>query len=180
VRFIDSRCIHCGANLKVANDATHVCCQYCNAELHVIHDGDRAITELVREMQQGLGQKLEVLRVQNELERLDREWTLERESYMVTQKGGGRSLPSAAGSIIMGIIAVGFMIFWIGGAGSMGAPTPFVLFGVVGLLVVVFATINGVYKANAHETAEQKYQSARDRLLRELSQAEQTALRSQK
>jgi hypothetical protein len=175
VRFVDSRCIHCGANLRVADDATHVCCQYCNSELHVLHDGDRVSTELVREMQEGLGHKLDVLRVQNELERLDREWTLEREDYMVSEKGGGRSVPSAAGSIVMGIISVGFLIFWIGGAGSMGAPAPFVLFGCVGLVIVVFMMFSGVSKANAHESAERRYQSARRRLMNELARAEQTA-----
>jgi len=175
VRFVDSRCIHCGANLRVANDATHVCCQYCNSELHVVHDGDRVSTELVREMQEGLGQKLEVLRVQNELERLDREWTLERENYMLTGKGGGRSVPSATGSIIGGIVAVAFMIFWIGGASSAGAPAPFVLFGVAGLVFAIFAMINGVSKAGAHETAEQRYQNARRLLIQKLAQAEQTA-----
>lgn len=175
MRFVDSRCIHCGANFRIANDATHVCCQYCNSELHVIHDGDRAITELVREMQQGLGQKLEVLRVQNELERLDREWTLERENYMVTQKGGGRSVPSATLSIVGGVIGVGFTIFWISMASNMGAPGPFVFFGVVFLLVVVFATLSSVLKANAHGSAEERYQFARSRLLRELADAEKSA-----
>jgi hypothetical protein len=180
VRFVDSRCIHCGANLRIANDATHVCCQYCNSELHVIHEGDRAITELVQEIQHGLGQKLDVLRVQNELERLDREWSMERENYMVSEKGGGRSVPSATGSIIMGIIAVVFAIFWIGGASSAGAPGPFVAFGVVFLIVVIVSVINSVGKAGAHDTGEQKYHSARRRLTQELARAEQAARHSRK
>ena len=175
MRFVDSRCIHCGANLRLANDATHVCCQYCNSELHVVHDGDRVSTELVREMQEGLQQKLEVLRVQHELERLDREWTMERENYMVTHKGGGRSIPSATGSIIMGVIAVVFAIFWLGGASSMGAPAPFVAFGVVFIIVVIASVINGVHKAGAHETGEQQYRASRRHLMQELARAEQAA-----
>lgn len=179
MRFVDSRCIHCGANLRIANDATHVCCQYCNSELHVIHDGDRAVTELVREMHQGLGQKLEVLRVQNELERLDREWTLERENYMVTEKGGGRSVPSASLSIFGGAFAIVIGLVWIVFASQSGAG-PFVLFGVAFLVIVVFTTFNGVSKAKAHEPPEGRYQSARSRLLRQLAEVEKSAQLSRK
>lgn len=122
-------------------------------------------------MKADLGKKLDVLRVQNELERLDREWNLERERFMVSEKGGGRSVPSIAGSLF-GLIVVGFGIFWIFGASSMGAPWPFVLFGVIFVGAALFATITGAAKASAHDTAEQQYLAARRRLVAELARVE--------
>lgn len=183
MRFVDSRCIHCGASLRVAADATHVSCQYCNSELHVIHDGDRASTEVAREMHAELHQKLEVLRAQNELERLDREWSMERENYMVRQKHGGRSIPTIAGTvglIIMAIFVIAFAVFWLGMANQIGAPGPFHLFGVFFIGVIVVMVIGTIYKATAHASAAQRYQSSRDRLREDLAKAEVIAKREGK
>ena len=175
MRFVDSRCIHCGATLRVAGDATHVCCQYCNSELHVLHDGSRATTELVRAMHEGLSQKLDVLRVQNDLERLDREWNMERENYMVTAKNGNRSVPSTMGSAAIGIFMAIAGIAWTVFAVSNGAPGFFAFFGVVFVAIAVISSIGGFFKASAHDTAEQRYRHSRDRLTRELAQVEQAA-----
>ena len=101
MRFIDSRCIKCGANLRVAPDANHVCCQYCNSELQVVRDGSVLTTRLLESMEEmkgDLGHKLEILRVQNEIERLDREWNLQRHEFMVHGKNGS-SIPSSAATM---------------------------------------------------------------------------------
>jgi len=131
MRFVDSRCIHCGATLRVAQDAAHICCQYCQAELIVVRDGGAVTTPMLGEMNENLGQKLDVLRVQNELERLDREWTLQRESYMVSGQHGARSIPTGAGSLFGGLYIAAAGLAWTIFVIGLGAPGFFALFGVV-------------------------------------------------
>jgi hypothetical protein len=70
------------------------------------------------------------------------------------------------------LLAAGFGIFWISMAGNIGAPVPFILFGMIFIGVAVFSAINGASKATAHSTAERDYLGRRRRLLAELRQAE--------
>ena len=58
MRFVDSRCIHCGATLKVAQDATHLCCQYCKAELLVVRDGAEITTQMLAVIQMPPGKPM--------------------------------------------------------------------------------------------------------------------------
>ena len=174
MRFIDSRCIKCGANLRVTPDADYVCCQYCNSELQVVRDGSVLTTrvlESMEEMKDDLGHKLEILRVQNEIERLDREWTLRRNDFMVHGKNGSR-IPSSAGSLISGLVAAIVGIIWMVFANSIGAPGPFMLFGVVFIVVALVAAVSGMDKGSRHKSADAQYQERRRSLLSELRQAE--------
>lgn len=173
MRFVDSRCIHCGATLRIANDATHICCQYCNSELLVVHEGDRATTELVREMQADLGQKLDVLRIQNDIERLDREWTMESQDYTVSDKNGVRSLPSVIGGIFIIVVGVVCGIYWISMANTNGVSGLVLAFGVLVVITIIASGYISIVKANAHESGETRYQSARRRLMNELARAQQ-------
>ena len=168
MRFIDSRCIKCGANLRVPPDATLVCCQYCNSELQVVRDGSVLTTRLlesVEEMKGDLGHKLEILRVQNEIERLDREWNLQRNEFMVHGKHGSR-IPSSAGSLVGGLVAAGFGIFWLVFASSMGAPFPFILFGLIFVGAAIVGAVKGadVVRKASSVTAVSLSQAPRLRL----------------
>ncbi len=61
------------------------------------------------------------LHLEHELARLDREWMLERESYMVTSRYGARSIPSQGGSIVVGVLIGAFGLVWTISAASLGA-----------------------------------------------------------
>ena len=174
MRFIDSCCIKCGANLRVTPDATFVCCQYCNSELQVVRDGSVLTTRLLESMEAmkgDLGHKLEILRVQNEIERLDREWSLQQPEFMVHGKNGSR-IPSSAGSLAGGLIAAIVGIVWMVFASSIGAPGPFMLFGVVFIVVALVGAVNGMGKASRHQSADAEYQARRRSLLSRLREAE--------
>lgn len=107
----------------------------------------------------------DALRFEHELARLDREWMIERESYMVTGRYGRRSLPSEASSILMALFIGGFGLFWTISAASMGAPGFFPLFGVLFILFGVGTSIQSFTKAGAYKQAEQAYQRRRADLL---------------
>lgn len=112
-------------------------------------------------------QELEV-----ELERIDREWNMERENYLVSGKHGTRHVPSKTGSIVGGIFVTMFSLFWIAMAiGITGvmpnegpfsiAKVAFPMFGVCFLGFAIAAMMKGYSKAGQMELAEQAWQQRR-------------------
>jgi hypothetical protein len=108
---------------------------------------------------------LDEIKRQNEIERLDREWQMERERYMVAGRYGQRYLPSRGMSVIGGIMIVGFGIVWTGMASSMGAPFFFPMFGVIFILAGIAVSLYTFLKAGAYEEAFRRYQMRRATLL---------------
>ena len=167
-------CQGCGADLQVDETVRYVTCNYCHARLEVVHDPSVTHTRLMEKLEKNterMAENLRVIELQNDLARMDREWEQRRESFMVTGKHGHRSLPSTAGSTIGGVVAVVFGIIWMGAAGSMGAPLPFVLFGVVFVGFAIFNAVRGFSKASAHDSAEAYHQSRRAELMRRIEAA---------
>jgi hypothetical protein len=112
-----------------------------------------------------LQRHLQHIEIQNEIERLDREWELEREKYMATGRYGSRHVPSEGGSIVAALIIGGFGLFWTIGAASMGAPAIFPIFGIVFVVLGVGASLSGFTKAGEYQHAYREYQERRARLL---------------
>ena len=123
-----------------------------------------------------LDEPLRQIQWQNELARLDREWELEREHYMITGKHGTRYVPQAGQSLLGGVIAVVFGIFWTAMASSMtthssfgspssGPPRFLPLFGVLFIVLGAGAAIHGVRKGTEYEQAHRRYQQRRADLL---------------
>jgi uncharacterized protein YqgQ len=111
-------------------------------------------------------QQLEEIRIQNEIAQLDREWLLERENYMLPTRYGHRRVPGKTGSVLGGIVAVGFGILWTGMASSMAAigGGPFNFFPFVGVLFILFGagmSVVGFMKSVQHDEAQRRYQRRR-------------------
>jgi hypothetical protein len=64
-------------------------------------------------------------------------------------------------------------VIWIGFAASMGAPSFFILFGLVFCGVAIFSAVNGAAKANAHQSAEALHLQQRSELIRRIEGARQ-------
>ena len=106
---------------------------------------------------------------EDELARIDREWDRERERYMVHRRNGRRYVPSAAAAVVMGVLGVGFGLFWTVitlnlGGGLSGA---FPLFGVLFVCLAAGISIHQFNKARRYQAAYEAYQrrraEARDR-----------------
>jgi hypothetical protein len=167
-------CQGCGADLQVDETVRYVTCNYCHARLEVVHDPSVTHTRLMEKLEkrtERMADNLRVIELQNDLARMDREWELRRESFMVTGKHGHRSLPSTVGSAMSGVVAVVFGVIWMGFAASMGAPSPFVLFGLVFVGFAIFREVNGASKASAYQSAEVLHASQRTALLRKIEAA---------
>lgn len=161
-------CQGCGADLEVDESVRFVTCNYCHAKLEIVHDTSVTHTRLMEKIEQTtdrMAGNLRVIELQNDLERLDREWEVRRESFMQTSKNGRRYIPSVAGSVISGVIfsIVGVVMLGIA-ASARGAG----LLGFVGLGVValgVWAAISGSSKANAYRREEDAYGVERNQLI---------------
>lgn len=112
-----------------------------------------------------LGEHLQQIRLQNEIERLDREWEFEREKYMITGRYGRRRVPSDGGSLLAALLVGGFGGAWTIFALSMGAPAVFPIFGFVFVVLGVSASLSGLGKAGQYQQAYQQYQQRRAELL---------------
>jgi LSD1 subclass zinc finger protein len=162
-------CNHCGAPLEAPSGARYVTCAHCGSRLEIHRTDSSVYTEVLEVLDQRtreMAEDLDAIRRQNELEQLDREWSMRREGFLVHSKNGGTNVPSVAGGVIGCIVAVVFGIFWISITASTGAPGFFPLFGVLFIVVGLFAGISSMTKASGYQQAEQEYQQRRAELMR--------------
>lgn len=167
-------CQGCGADLEVDETIRFVSCNYCGARLEIIRDASTTHSKLLDKIERQTGEmagELKVIRLQNDLEQLDREWQVERSKYLVTNKRGVVSEPSSIGAVVGGVLVVVFGVIWTAGAASMGAPGFFPLFGVVFVCMALFGIISSLNKAGALKSGESDYQFKRGRLLAEIENA---------
>jgi hypothetical protein len=166
-------CQGCGANLEVDETIRFVTCNYCQARLEVVHDASTTHTRVLEEIREDTRRMVDNLRVielQNDLERLDREWESRKQGFMMEGKHGHRHLPTAAGSIAGGMFLIVGGIVWIGFTVKMGAPAFFPLFGLLFIGMAIYKMIEGSSKAAAHGQADDEFNLRRSSLLREIAE----------
>jgi LSD1 subclass zinc finger protein len=153
-------CGHCGAPLDVPEGTRYVTCGYCSSKLEVHRSGGAIYTEVFEALQrrtEEIADDVEILKLQNELERIDREWQIEREKRLVRGKHG-TSEPSIVGSVLLGILCLGFGLVFV--AAGTKAP-PLILFGLGGIVVGLFNLIFGTKKAQDFAALKQQYEVRR-------------------
>ncbi|MEO6788075.1 MAG: hypothetical protein ABI318_18270 [Chthoniobacteraceae bacterium] len=118
MELLSVRCNHCGAPLQIPADARFVTCMYCRSELTVQRTEGSISTEVLQRIEQKtdrMADDLGVLRIQGQLEILDREWQMKRETMLVRNRRGelveprgmsvlaGCAIAFFAAPIVMGI-----------------------------------------------------------------------------
>ncbi|MBK1828812.1 hypothetical protein [Haloferula rosea] len=169
-------CQGCGADLEVDEGIRFVTCNYCHSRLEIVHDKSVTHSKLLEKLEKKTGEMaddLKIIRLQNELEKLDREWAMRSEDFMVSNKHGVKSVPSSAGSMVGGMVAVVFGIFWMVMASSMGAPGIFPLFGLLFIVVAVVGMVRGADKAEQYRTGKRAYDAQRQKLLLQIDDVRQ-------
>ena len=167
-------CNHCGAALDVGPQTRFVTCAHCGSRLEIHRSGSAMFTEVLQQLDERterIAEDVETIKLQNELERLDREWEQRRQNYLTRNKDGSATEPSKAGNVIgviMCVFAMGFAIFWMGMTVKIGAPFPMTLFGIVFLIVPPIAIFSGMKKSGEYREELQRHTAARERLLREM------------
>ncbi|HET6249931.1 MAG TPA: hypothetical protein VFE47_19735 [Tepidisphaeraceae bacterium] len=174
IQVLSITCDHCGAPLEVPPGTRFVTCRYCNSRLEIHQNGGAAYTEVLEaidERTQHIAEDVETIKLQNQLNQLDREWMVDRENYAIRNKQG-HSLPpttgGGAGAIFGLVFASVFIVIWIIASASMGAPFFFPLFG-VGMLVMIFiGVISSLKKTGDYRNALGVYERRRQKLLNAL------------
>lgn len=166
-------CQGCGADLQIDETIRFVTCNYCNARLEVVHDETVTHTRQLDKIERTTAQiagNLKVIELQNDLERLDREWDNQRNGMLVRGKNGQVAEPSAFASVSGGIVAIVFGVVWLGMASSLGAPVFLPLFGLVFIGIAIVMMVTGTAKAAAYQKQQGIYEIRRSQLVHSLEQ----------
>jgi hypothetical protein len=166
-------CQGCGADLEVDESIRFVTCNFCGSKLEIVHDATTThsrLLEKIGEKTERMSEDLRVIRLQNEIEQLDREWDLEREGLMPTNKEGVRSKPSAGGSVVGAGIMVVFGLIWMTAVSSFGGGG-FALVGLIFIGAAIWTAVAGVGSADRYRSAEAMMNQRRRRLLEQLEAA---------
>ena len=166
---ISVSCNNCGAPLECPNSTKFITCKYCNSRLKIQESGGAIYSEVLEEVRE-ISDDVETIKWQNELERVDREWSLKRQQFLITNKNGHTSEPGSngAGGIIGGILAIIFCIFFMSGSSSMGAPAIFNLFPVVMIIIIIFGMIKGSSNNDAYQRAKTEFEQERNIILKKI------------
>ena len=161
-------CNQCGAPLPLQGSTRFLTCAHCGAQLEVHRSPDAIYTEVLEaldERTQKLTEEVESLKRDREIDWLDRDWAVQRESFLSPGTDGRMSEPSTTRgvfAIIGGTIFGGLLIFNTLASGTKPAGA------FLGVLVFVIAVIGGVLsiaKARRFDEAKRIYQHRRRQLL---------------
>jgi len=185
---ISITCNRCGAPLEIGRGVRFLTCNYCGSRLQVHQTDSATFTEVLETIQEHTSQMAEdvgVIRLQNEVEQLDRQWAIERESYLTHGKNGTTTEPGMGGAgvvvgglfvaffvavaVAMGVSAVGFANRWPGpgGPGALAlVPFGMAILAVVGFLYTV---VSSRQKAEQYAAKKRVYDERRAKLLAEIA-----------
>ena len=150
-----------------------VTCQFCHSQLEVKRTDSTVFTEEIREIAQSTRRmtgQLEVIELQNEIERLDREW-MAANPVSFDKHGRPVAQPGPVGAVFGLVFAVIFAIVCFSMAGVMGSIGGGGLFAVVPVGMGIFAiaaAILGMVKSGNHQTARDEYNRRRTELVAKL------------
>lgn len=173
MEMISVCCNHCGAPLNVGANARFVTCTFCNTQLEVKRSESAVFTEEITRIAENTRQmagSLEIIELQNEIERLDREWSA---GHPVSSDEHGRpTTPTSTGGAVFGLM---FSIFFAlvtfsmaGIASSFGAPGIFTLVPVGMGIFALTAGIMGLGKANQYQSNKSIYEQQRAEMVARL------------
>ncbi len=158
-------CNNCGAPLEVSPGTNFVTCGHCGSRLAVRRAGAAAYTELLEKLDkttEAMAEQLGVIARQNEVARIDREWEEERQAYLVTDRMGGRHVPTAAGAWVAACALGGLGLFWLLTMRRyVQTPPQFMLTAVV---MIVVGAASGYWqwsKAEEYRAARARYEKRR-------------------
>lgn len=159
-------CQGCGSPLGIDDATRYVTCNHCGSSLEVIHGESTTHTRLLEQLQnttEQLTHQVKLLKLQNDLERLDREWDRFRETVLPRLSDGSFVEPSstdwtAFGTTVIVIGAIAALTGFFPGAGEMR------LFGLMTIAVGVGCLTRDNSSATDFHRTKERYLSRRDQL----------------
>ncbi|MCB9870187.1 MAG: hypothetical protein H6837_10045 [Planctomycetes bacterium] len=165
MKVLGLTCNNCGAPLEVPEKTRYLTCAFCESRLEVHRSGAAHFTEVLEAVGE-IRADLATIKRQNDLERLDREWQLEREKWLTIDQHGRGSVPTVASGVMAIVVGfVGGVVFF-----AMGSRVSCALGG-LGVLFAVVSSIIGfgmIARANRFEQRRAEYRRRRQGLVRAL------------
>jgi hypothetical protein len=172
MELVAVRCTHCGAPLEVGAQTRFATCRFCSTQLEVKRTDSAVFTEEVARIARNtevMAENLETIRLQNEIERLDREWLVQHP--LMAPDPSGQVAPTTGGAMLRLGFSVFFAVVCFGMAGfadSFGAPGLFKLVPIgMGVFAIGFAIV-GLARSSSLERARAEYDRQRGELVRQL------------
>jgi hypothetical protein len=158
-------CNNCGAPLKVGPGISVVTCKHCASRLAVKRTESVAYTEMMEKIDRMTGkvaEQIDELARQNELAKIDREWEQERQAYMVTDKQGGRHIPTVGGGWAAVCLMATLGLVWLVSMRRFMQPPPqFTIFVIVFAVAAVVGGLWRMNKAQEYQAAKARYEKRR-------------------
>ena len=169
------RCQQCGAPLQISEGLRFVTCTYCHAELEVVRDASTIHTEVLAKLEaktDAMAGSLKVIEIQNEIERLDREWAMWREKFLPRDREGVIEEPGPPEEswIVLAkcfSISIALAVF----AYALSWPAVGYLFVPIAFAIALWVGKGQNAMAHAYDQAFTRYQSDRSGLLHQLAVA---------
>ena len=169
MKAISVLCNHCGAPLEIAEGVRFATCSHCGTHLKLQRKGGAAFTEVLEDIDartRQIAEDVNALKVYEEVERIDREWELEKDEYLMSGNDGKKINPSeaVAGGVIAMVAGVIFVMLFL----RMGTPRLMAAFPLLFVGIGVYYIINGIRKRDGLSEARRQYESRRNEVLDKL------------
>lgn len=172
MEMLSVRCNHCGAPLEVGEETRFVTCQFCHSPLEVKRTDSSVFTEEVAKIARNTEQmagSLGVIELQNDIERLDREWmasnpvTFDKNGRPMGEPGSGAAAFQMGFAIFFAVVCFGMAAAMSNFGGGMMAVVP------VGMgIFAVVAGIMGIGRAGQYQSRKDAYLQQRAAMLAQL------------
>lgn len=184
---ISVSCNHCGAPLEIPKGTRFLTCNYCSSRLEVRQSEGATYTSVLEAIEGHAAQMAEdlgVIRLQNELEQLDRQWMMDRQPYLKQDKDGNITEPTSPLQVLPAVLFVGLFVFvclamgvaamgmasrWPGPGGpGIFACVPFGM-AAVAIVAVICGFLSQTKKADEYAAKKRAYDERRAQLVQQIA-----------
>ncbi len=169
-------CQGCGADLRIDESIRFATCNYCGANLEIIHDETTTHSKLLEEMgwkTDKIARKVDVLELESDLGQMDRAWEEYREKVSTRDEQGRLIEPEKSVAMFSALVAVlagvGFVI-WSFVESNLLIALP----GLVSIPMGWLGIKQARRKAEDYRVQRYRYQTARKSLLHRLESKRQS------
>lgn len=175
MKIIPVLCQRCGAPLDVADESVRfVTCAHCSTPLEIVREATQSHSRILEQIQKTAeehGQRLEIIELQNDIERLDRDWEAkQRDEGNVNAKTGAVEEDGSIGCFALGLLVTGGGV--IGAFGAFGGSS--FSFGtflacLAMIAVGVFIIREGIAELSRFDQAKDRYRAIRASLVNRIN-----------
>ena len=181
------QCNQCGASLRVSETTRFVTCEHCGSQLSVERTETAIFTEAIKAIDQKTTQiaaDLEVMRLQKQIEILDREWESKRTALLAGVSVGSSGEPSGLRAKVweilfmtVGVVTVVFGLAVEGLCISVFLGLPSIFLGLLSIIVGLLIKRWDSNMAAKFQSQRSRYVKDRQCLVGQLRAAEKTGQR---